>query len=222
MTDPYQTLQVSPDASDEEVKKAYRELARKYHPDNYHDSPLEDLAQEKMPEINAAYEAVQKQRSGQDSSGGRTAYGYRQADYGWTGGRDDYGAYSEYTGEGAALFRRVRLLISQGDLTAAEQLLSSAEEHNGEWNYLKGVICCRREWLDEARQYFRQACRLDPENMEYRDALARLENGRMGYRPQGYEVYTSGCGAENPCGRMVCAYLMCNACGGFGYRFFCC
>ena len=54
MTDPYQILNVSPDASDEEVKKAYRELARKYHPDNYHDNPLADLAQEKMKEINAA------------------------------------------------------------------------------------------------------------------------------------------------------------------------
>ena len=63
MTDPYQVLNVSPDASDEEVKKAYRELARKYHPDNYHDNPLADLAQEKMKEINAAYDAIQRQRT---------------------------------------------------------------------------------------------------------------------------------------------------------------
>ena len=67
MTDPYQVLNVSPDASDEEVKKAYRELARKYHPDNYHDNPLADLAQEKMKEINAAYDAIQRQRTGRGS-----------------------------------------------------------------------------------------------------------------------------------------------------------
>ena len=56
MNDPYQILGVSENASDEEIKKAYRDLARKYHPDNYHDNPLADLAQEKMKEINAAYE----------------------------------------------------------------------------------------------------------------------------------------------------------------------
>ena len=62
MNDPYKVLNVSPSASDEEVKKAYRDLARKYHPDNYHDNPLADLAQEKMKEINEAYEEIQNQR----------------------------------------------------------------------------------------------------------------------------------------------------------------
>ena len=62
MTDPYKVLNIAPTASDDEVKHAYRELARKYHPDNYHDNPLADLAQEKMKEINEAYETIQKQR----------------------------------------------------------------------------------------------------------------------------------------------------------------
>ena len=70
MTDPYEILNVPSTATDEEVKKAYRDLARKYHPDNYHDNPLADLAQEKMKEINAAYDAIQKERSGRARSGG--------------------------------------------------------------------------------------------------------------------------------------------------------
>lgn len=65
MRDPYTVLGVSSNASDQEIKKAYRELARKYHPDNYVDNPLADLAEEKMKEINEAYEAIQKQRSGE-------------------------------------------------------------------------------------------------------------------------------------------------------------
>ena len=62
MNDPYQILNIPPTATDEEVKRAYRDLARKYHPDNYHDNPLADLAQEKMKEINEAYDQIQKQR----------------------------------------------------------------------------------------------------------------------------------------------------------------
>ena len=69
MRDPYQVLGVPSTATDEEVKKAYRDLARKYHPDNYHDNPLADLAQERMKEINEAYEAVQSQRKAARAGG---------------------------------------------------------------------------------------------------------------------------------------------------------
>ena len=74
MTDPYRILGVSPSASDDEVKKAYRALAKKYHPDNYQDDPVREIANEKMKEINAAYEEIQKIRS-QTSAFSRGSYG---------------------------------------------------------------------------------------------------------------------------------------------------
>ena len=90
MNDPYQTLGVKPNASDEEIKRAYRDLARKYHPDNYQNNPLADLAEEKMKEVNEAYDAINKMRSGGSHSGGGSyggsayqqsggyGYGYQQ------------------------------------------------------------------------------------------------------------------------------------------------
>ena len=81
MRDPYQVLGVPSTATDEEVKKAYRDLARKYHPDNYHDNPLADLAQERMKEINEAYEAVQSQRKAARAGGYSGGYGGYQAGY---------------------------------------------------------------------------------------------------------------------------------------------
>ena len=80
MRDPYEVLGISPDAGDDEVKRAYRELARKYHPDNYQNNPLADLAEEKMKEINEAYDAITKGRAGgagsYGGSAGAQSYGY--------------------------------------------------------------------------------------------------------------------------------------------------
>lgn len=84
MNDPYQILNIPPTATDEEVKRAYRDLARKYHPDNYHDNPLADLAQEKMKEINEAYDQIQKQRKASSAASQTYSYGY--------GGGNSYGA----------------------------------------------------------------------------------------------------------------------------------
>ena len=116
MRDPYSVLGVKPDASDQEIKKAYRELARKYHPDNYVDNPLADLAEEKMKEVNEAYEAIQKQRSGggsgysqSSSSSGGYQYGYQQQ-------RQSYGG-----GTNNPTFNRVRNLINMGDLNPEER-----------------------------------------------------------------------------------------------------
>ena len=212
MTDPYEVLNVPNTATDEEVKKAYRELARKYHPDNYHDNPLADLAQEKMKEINAAYDAIQRERSGR--AGGQASGGYQSRSYG--------GYQTQQQGTGSAVFYQVRMAINRNDLGMAEQLLGRIENHNGEWNFLMGTICYRRGWVDEARRYYQTACQMDPGSPEYRQALNFVENNREGYRPEGYDVFSTNCGNGNICGQLACLYLCCM--GGItgGMRFFCC
>ncbi|MCI8419902.1 MAG: DnaJ domain-containing protein [Oscillospiraceae bacterium] len=217
MTDPYKVLNVPSTATDEEVKKAYRDLARKYHPDNYHDNPLADLAQEKMKEVNEAYDTIQRQRSGRAHGGGSAASGaYQQQS--WGGYQT---AYSGYDGAAGTVFAQVRMAISRNDLSLAEQMLARIDDHNGEWNFLKGTICVRRGWIDEARRYYQNACQMSPGNREYRQALERLENGQQGYRPEGYEVFSTGCG-DNLCARLACTYLMCNVCTCGSMRVFFC
>ena len=212
MNDPYQILGVSENASDEEIKKAYRELARKYHPDNYHDNPLEDLAQEKMKEINAAYEQITKERaSGRRTGGAGGAYG---------GGSYGYGGYQSYGGYGSSqssVLQQARIAINTGNISRAEALLANYSDHNAEWNFLKGVVCYRRGWMDEALRYYRIAVQMDPGNAEYRQALDYMEGtDDTAYRPGGsFGTLCSG----NPCLSMCCLYTLCSS---GGYWWFCC
>lgn len=211
MNDPYKVLNVPSTASDEEVKKAYRELARKYHPDNYHDNPLADLAQEKMKEINEAYDTIQKMRQrGGQASYERQSSGYGQSPYGGYG----YGGYRQADYSQGTPFQRIRFAIQRNDLNTAEQLLNTISDHTAEWYFLRGAICMRRGWLDEARRSFQQACAMDPGNPEYRQALERLESSGQAYRPAGFEVFTTDCGTGNLCGGLLCSYCLCNSCIG--------
>ena len=210
MRDPYQVLGIPSTATDEEVKKAYRNLARKYHPDNYHDNPLEDLAQERMKEINEAYETIRTQRKAAQSGG--QSYG------GYTGG------YSQGYNAGAygGVWQRIRLTISQGNLNLAEELLNAQTDHNGEWNFLKGAVCFKRGWMDEARRYYETAVQMDPGNAEYQRALDMLNGNGAAYRPNGYGHVTTGNCAGDNCSSL-CAACACMNClfGGGGY-YVCC
>ena len=198
MRDPYQVLGVPSTATDEEVKKAYRDLARKYHPDNYHDNPLADLAQERMKEINEAYEAVQSQRKAARAGG-------------YSGG--GYGGYQAGYQSGGSRYQRIRMAISQGNLNLAEELLNAMTDHDAEWSFLKGAICYRRGWLDEARQYYQNAVNMDPDNQEYQRALDIAEGRSTAYRPEGYDNVTTGTCGNGDCLRLCGATLCCNAFG---------
>mgnify|MGYP001182117161 CR=1 FL=1 len=219
MNDPYQILGVSENASDEEIKKAYRELARKYHPDNYHDNPLADLAQEKMKEINAAYEQITKERASGKRGSGSGGASYGASGYGGYGGYQGYGGYGgsqSYSGQSSVL-QQARIAINTGNISRAEALLANYSDHNAEWNFLKGAVCYRRGWLDEALRYYQTACQMDPTNAEYRQALEYMEGtDDTAYRPGGGSFGTLWGG--NPCMSLCCLWALCN---GGGY-WFCC
>jgi curved DNA-binding protein CbpA len=204
MSDPYQVLGVSPDATDEEVKAAYRALAKKYHPDNYSGSPIADLAGEKMKEINEAYDQIvseRKRRKGGRSVPPAGGYGYPGA------------------GSGSGFFD-VRNLILSGRVADAEQILDGVppEGRNAEWYFLKGTVLYKRGWLEEAFNDFSRASQMDPGNAEYRAAVEQASGQRSGmyggYNPN-VPQYGS-CSACDVCSSLICADYCCSCMGG-GY-----
>ncbi len=194
MRDPYEVLGISPDASDDEVKRAYRDLARKYHPDNYQNNPLADLAEEKMKEVNEAYDIITRSRSG-------SSYG----SYGGSAYQQSQGYQSNYSGQ----FAQVRQYINMGNLDGAEQILQGSSVKNGEWYFLMGSIAYRRGWLDEARQNYQIACQIEPDNMEFRQALNMMQQGGYGYRQ---DMSGGQCDAMDCCTTMLCMNCLCGGC----------
>lgn len=196
MNDPYQVLGVSKNASDEEIKNAYRELARKYHPDNYTDNPLSDLATEKMKEINDAYDAIMNQR--RNASSGSSSY-------------QSSGSSS------ASGFPEVRSLINQGRLEQAQEVLDGVppQSRNAEWYFLNGTVLYRRGWFDQAYTSFATACRMNSQNPEYRNAMnnAQRQTGRQ-YNP--YHTYggAGGCDGCDICTGLCAADCCCECLGG--------
>lgn len=195
MSDPYKVLGVSADATDDEIKKAYRALVKQYHPDNYADNPLADLAAEKMKEINEAYSEIQKMRSGGGSSGGSSSGG---------------GSYTS-TGSGSAEYARVRQLINNGRTSEAEVILNRTPvgDRNAEWHFLKGVILYRNGWVQDARSEIENACRMDPYNNEYRSFQQRMNSGAA-QSPYSTTGTQHQCDVCDLCQAMMCLNCLCN------------
>lgn len=197
MKDPYKVLGVAREATDEEIKKAYRELARKYHPDNYVNNPLADLVEEKMKEVNEAYDQIQKERAAGTAYSSQSGQGYSSGS-----------SYSDYT--------RVRELINERRYSDAELILDavSAGNRNAEWNFLKGCVLIQRGWYYDAQKYLETACYLDPTNNEYRTALERIRHNTASYGGGYRTANGGGTSACDICSGLICADCLCECCGG--------
>gem|GEM_PF-35835 len=189
MSDPYVILGVSRSSSDDEIRIAYRELAQKYSSESYEGNPLSDIAQQKMQEINDAYDQIMADRRLSD----------RQNTQRSSSGGNPSGRYTD-----------IRRMINSGDITGAENRLQSIEPsmRTAEWNFLMGSLNYRRGWLDEAKIYYQRAVNMAPNNAEYRQALNFVNMGGAAYRPSGYEQ--TGLDACDICAGLMCLNMCCN------------
>ncbi len=233
---PYQVLGVSPSATKEEIHSAYLSLVKKYHPDRYQDSALKQQAEDKMKQINAAYDLLTKEPSsgsgsygggsygggsygsGSDGSGsygsgsyGESSYGgssYGSGSYGGSSyGSGSYGSGS-YSGQYSAEFSRVRSYINAGGIDEAEAVLAAIPLHNAEWYFLIGMCAYRRGQYSRAYENINRACSMAPDNVEYSRVLSSMRGGEA-RRSSGGLDKNAYCGF---CSAMLCADLFCRVC----------
>ena len=209
--DPYKILGVSPDASDEEIKKAYRKLAKQYHPDL---NPGDPVAAKKMQQVNAAYESIKNPEKAQQNTGSQGDYGYDPFGGAWQR------TYQQSHQSGDQYQNAAAQYIRFGRYHEALNALANSKERNARWYYLSALANDGLGNQVTALEHIRRAVSMEPDNPTYLNTLNEIENGGAAYRRQagnfgGFTMHSS------PCFSLCLCYLVNLFCCG-GRFFFCC
>ncbi|MCI8275981.1 MAG: J domain-containing protein [Lachnospiraceae bacterium] len=219
--DPYKVLGVDPSASDEEVKKAYRNLSRKYHPDSNVNSAHPEVAEAKFKEVQQAYDIIMKKRQGGDGYGDGGYGGDRQGGYddpfegfdpfrgfGGFGGSYGQGQRKTYQSETDSHLRAAANYINSGHYREALNVLDGIKDRGGTWYYYHAAANSGIGNNIQAMESARKAVALEPNNARFRMLLSRLESGGSWYRSMG-QGYGRGMDNMNS---WCCQILALNAC----------
>ena len=202
---PYDVLGVSPEATDDEIKKAYRELSRKYHPDANVDNPLKDLAEEKFKEVQEAYDTIVKERENGGGSYTTGSGSYGNSGYG--------GAGSTTNVERQAVYN----FINNRRYQEALNLLNRMEDRNAEWYYLSAAANAGMGNNVLAQEHAAKAVNMEPNNLQYRQLMNQLSYAGRQYQsnPYGGGYGSAGtCSTGNFCCDLWLADTMCECMGG--------
>lgn len=196
---PYEVLGIKPGATQDEIKSAYRKLIKQYHPDKFVDNPLKDLAEEKMMQINKAYDMLTK-------NGGSNNYS-----------NTNYSNTSSYSGSAnnSHEFQEIRRLIQSRNFSVAETRLNSINNRNAEWHYLFGAVMLNKGWYDSALEHMTTAVNMDPNNFEYKQGLNALKQRTTSYANPYYRTTNrNNTDACDCCINLWCLDSLCECAGG--------
>ena len=200
VANPYEVLGVSPNASNDEIKKAYRELSRKYHPDSYVNNPLADLAEEKFKEVQEAYDQIMKQRE----SGG--SYSYQE------GGQSQYSSSS--SNQETVELQAARNYINTRRFREALNVLAGISNRNAMWYYYSSIANMGIGNNLVAVDHAKQAAAMEPNNMEYVNFANQMQFRGQHYQTMGYGYGRQSYGSGNLCCDLWCLDTMCECMGG--------
>ena len=193
MGNPYEILGISPDASNEDVRNAYRALAKKYHPSNYIDSPVAELAEKKLKEADWAYDEILRTRANQKNNQ-----------------QNNQGGYT-YNSE-SSFYTMLRRMVNEGDINGAEAQLNGVKssERTAEWYYVKSCVSLKRGYYFDAIKFIDKACSMEPNNEEYKTMSNNLRNQSMNYGGQDRPA-AQGCNMCDVCTCLMCMDCLCNS-----------
>ena len=217
---PYDVLGVPSTASDDEIKKAYRDLTRKYHPDANVNNPLADLAEEKFKEVQEAYDVIMRERA---SGGGGNGYNYGGYSYGGSshyGGNTYGGGYQQNGGNGqqqSVELQAVYNFLNNRRFHDALNVLGRMQSRNAQWYYLSAIANNGIGNNILARDHAAQAVNMEPNNLQYRQLLNQLNWNSQRYQGNPYGGYSNSqqtCGTGNACCDLWMLDTLCECMGG--------
>lgn len=224
---PYQALGVFSDASEEEIKKAYRTLSRKYHPDANVNNPNKVQAEEKFKQIQEAYQQIMKERT--EGYGSRESYGGGYGGNGnggstggyGTGGFGNFGGFGDFSGSDTGYeedghLRAAGNYVRNGYYREARTVLDNMEEKGARWFYYSALSHAGLGNTVAAVEHARRASALEPQNVDYRNLVYRFENRGVRYRQRQHTYGNPYAGGGNMCLRLCIINMICNLCCGRG------
>lgn len=202
IANPYEVLGISPSATDDEVKRAYREMSRKYHPDSYVNNPLSDLAEEKFKEVQEAYDQIMKQRENGGYQGGFS--GQQSGSY----------SYSSNSGDATVQMQAAANYINARHYREALNVLNNISNRNAQWYYYSAAANYGMGNNIVAMQHAQQAAAMEPNNPEYANMVNRMQWQGQRYQNTGYGYGRQSYGTGNMCCDLWCADTLCECMGG--------
>ena len=214
MSDPYIVLGIQRGASDDEIKKAYRSLSRRYHPDANINNPNKELAEEKFKEVQQAYNQIMKEKE----------QGYSNDPFGDYGGFGTYGYGRQQTNssedEDTMYFRAAANYIQSRHFHEALNVLTNIKTRSGQWYYMSAIANAGLGNNVIALEHAREAVNKEPNNRQYQALLQQLQMGGSWYQTQqtsyGYEPING----NGLCLKLCIANLICNLCCGSGGMYY--